>query len=82
MLGKHPTPPPVAIFVNAFITPQPAPWLQFGWHIAHVRELIHWMERGDDEPLRALTSAELHKTGSHKSLMERLSPLRLLYPLI
>ena len=32
------------------------------------RKLIHWMERGEHEPLQTLTSAELHKTGEHEFL--------------
>jgi 2,3-dihydroxyphenylpropionate 1,2-dioxygenase len=30
--------------------------------------LIHWMERGEHEPLQALGADELHKTGSHEFL--------------
>jgi 2,3-dihydroxyphenylpropionate 1,2-dioxygenase len=32
------------------------------------RKLIHWMERGEHEPLLELTADELHKTGSHEFL--------------
>ena len=32
------------------------------------RKLIHWMERGEHEPLLDLTADELHKTGSHEFL--------------
>jgi 2,3-dihydroxyphenylpropionate 1,2-dioxygenase len=32
------------------------------------RKLIHWMERGEHEPLRELTVGELHKTGEHEFL--------------
>ena len=32
------------------------------------RRLIHWMERGEHEPLQTLTMAELHKTGEHEFL--------------
>jgi len=32
------------------------------------RRLIHWMERGEHEPLQALTMAELHKTGEQEFL--------------
>jgi aromatic ring-opening dioxygenase catalytic subunit (LigB family) len=32
------------------------------------RRVIDWLERGDDEALRALTGAELHRTGSHELL--------------
>lgn len=32
------------------------------------RKLIHWMERGEHEPLLELTADELHKTGSHDFL--------------
>jgi len=30
--------------------------------------LIHWMERGEHEPLQALSGDELHKSGSHEFL--------------
>ena len=32
------------------------------------RKLIHWMERGEHEPLLELTTAELHKAGEHEFL--------------
>lgn len=32
------------------------------------RKLIHWMERGEHEPLLDLAADELHKTGSHEFL--------------
>src|SRR4030095_2454152 len=32
------------------------------------RKLLHWMERGEHEPLQALTVDELHKTGEHEFL--------------
>ena len=32
------------------------------------RRLIHWMERGEHEPLQELTVGELHKTGEHEFL--------------
>ena len=32
------------------------------------RKLIHWMERGEHEPLQDLTVGELHKTGEHEFL--------------
>jgi protocatechuate 4,5-dioxygenase beta chain/2,3-dihydroxyphenylpropionate 1,2-dioxygenase len=32
------------------------------------RKLIHWMERGEHEPLQELTVGELHKTGEHEFL--------------
>jgi hypothetical protein len=32
------------------------------------RKLVHWMERGEHEPLRELTVGELHKTGEHEFL--------------
>jgi 2,3-dihydroxyphenylpropionate 1,2-dioxygenase len=32
------------------------------------RKILHWLERGEHEPLRALTTAELHKTGEHEFL--------------
>jgi len=32
------------------------------------RKLVHWMERGEHEPLLELTADELHKTGSHEFL--------------
>jgi 2,3-dihydroxyphenylpropionate 1,2-dioxygenase len=32
------------------------------------RKLIHWMERGEHQPLQELTADELHKTGSHEFL--------------
>jgi 2,3-dihydroxyphenylpropionate 1,2-dioxygenase len=32
------------------------------------RRLIHWMERGEHEPLLDLTGDELHKSGSHEFL--------------
>ena len=32
------------------------------------RRLIHWMERGEHEPLQSMTMAELHKTGEHEFL--------------
>jgi len=32
------------------------------------RRLIHWMERGEHEPLQELTVDELHKTGEHEFL--------------
>src|SRR5260370_37577546 len=32
------------------------------------RKLVHWMERGEHEPLQELTVGELHKTGEHEFL--------------
>jgi aromatic ring-opening dioxygenase catalytic subunit (LigB family) len=32
------------------------------------RRLVHWMERGEHEPLQELTVGELHKTGEHEFL--------------
>lgn len=32
------------------------------------RKLIHWLESGEHEPLRALTTGEIHKTGEHEFL--------------
>lgn len=32
------------------------------------RKLIHWLESGEHEPLRALTTDEIHKTGEHEFL--------------
>ena len=32
------------------------------------RKLIHWLESGEHEPLRSLTTGEIHKTGEHEFL--------------
>ncbi len=32
------------------------------------RTLLHWLEAGEHEPLQALTTGELHKTGEHEFL--------------
>lgn len=32
------------------------------------KRLLHWLQTGDHEPLRALTTGELHKTGEHEFL--------------
>jgi aromatic ring-opening dioxygenase catalytic subunit (LigB family) len=36
--------------------------------VAFDRRLLRWLETGEHEPLRALTSDELHKTGEHEFL--------------
>jgi len=36
--------------------------------VAFDKRLLHWLETGDHEPLRALTTSELHKTGEHELL--------------
>lgn len=36
--------------------------------VAFDQRLLRWLEKGDHEPLRALTSSELHKTGEHEFL--------------
>jgi len=32
------------------------------------RKLLHWLQSGEHEPLRALTTGEIHKTGEHEFL--------------
>lgn len=36
--------------------------------VAFDQRLLRWLEKGEHEPLRALTSSELHKTGEHEFL--------------